>query len=291
MSTNWHHLTTKVIILHLHQHHEHVHHKHAHHQSEHSCTRAQQHECNLCLGVKASLTIAHIKANGGKYEHFLSTQTIADADADEARRKYEHFPSTQTIADADADAVKARRKAAKKAKKVAEKALADEQAAKDKAAEMAKQAPKAAEMAKQAEKKALADEQAAKDKAAEMAKQAEKKAAPKEHDKVKQDAQDEKAKKGLSLEIKETIAKKKVAAMEKRRAKKYITPPNNAGERRAVSPQPMQWVEDAAVESDEPKDIGYPELYEWFLQHLTVDKVIRSLPPRRNASLSRVGTE
>ena len=248
MSTNWHHLTTKVIILHLHQHHEHVHHKHAHHQSEHSCTRAQQHECNLCLGVKASLTIAHIKANGGKYEHFLSTQTIADADA---------------------DAVKARRKAAKKAKKVAEKALADEQAAKDKAAEMAKQAPKAAEMAKQAEKKA----------------------APKEHDKVKQDAQDEKAKKGLSLEIKETIAKKKVAAMEKRRAKKYITPPNNAGERRAVSPQPMQWVEDAAVESDEPKDIGYPELYEWFLQHLTVDKVIRSLPPRRNASLSRVGTE
>ena len=261
MSTNWHHLTTKVIILHLHQHHEHVHHKHAHHQSEHSCTRAQQHECNLCLGVKASLTIAHIKANGGKYEHFLSTQTIADADADadEARRKYEHFPSTQTIADADADAVKARRKAAKKAKKVAEKALADEQAAKDKAAEMAKQA--------------------------------EKKAAPKEHDKVKQDAQDEKAKKGLSLEIKETIAKKKVAAMEKRRAKKYITPPNNAGERRAVSPQPMQWVEDAAVESDEPKDIGYPELYEWFLQHLTVDKVIRSLPPRRNASLSRVGTE
>ena len=238
MSTNWHHLTTKVIILHLHQHHEHVHHKHAHHQSEHSCTRAQQHECNLCLGVKASLTIAHIKANGGKYEHFLSTQTIADADA---------------------DAVKARRKAAKKAKKVAEKALADEQAAKDKAAEMAKQA--------------------------------EKKAAPKEHDKVKQDAQDEKAKKGLSLEIKETIAKKKVAAMEKRRAKKYITPPNNAGERRAVSPQPMQWVEDAAVESDEPKDIGYPELYEWFLQHLTVDKVIRSLPPRRNASLSRVGTE
>ena len=271
MSTNWHHLTTKVIILHLHQHHEHVHHKHAHHQSEHSCTRAQQHECNLCLGVKASLTIAHIKANGGKYEHFLSTQTIADADADadEARRKYEHFPSTQTIADADADAVKARRKAAKKAKKVAEKALADEQAAKDKAAEMAKQAPKAAEMAKQAEKKA----------------------APKEHDKVKQDAQDEKAKKGLSREIKETIAKKKVAAMEKRRAKTYITPPNNAGERRAVSPQPMQWVEDAAVESDEPKDIGYPELYEWFLQHLTVDKVIRSLPPRRNASLSRVGTK
>ena len=246
MSTNWHHLTTKVIILHLHQHHEHVHHKHAHHQSEHSCTRAQQHECNLCLGVKASLTIAHIKANGGKYEHFLSTQTIADADA---------------------DADKARRKAAKKARKAA------------------------AEMAKKVAEKALADEQAAKDKAAEMAKQAEKKAAPKEHDKVKQDAQDEKAKKGLSLEIKETIAKKKVAAMEKRRAKKYITPPNNAGERRAVSPQPMQWVEDAAVESDEPKDIGYPELYEWFLQHLTVDKVIRSLPPRRNASLSRVGTE
>ena len=255
MSTNWHHLTTKVIILHLHQHHEHVHHKHAHHQSEHSCTRAQQHECNLCLGVKASLTIAHIKVNGGKYEHFLSTQTIADADADadEARRKYEHFPSTQTIADADAD--KARRKAAKKARKAA------------------------AEMAKKVAEKALADVQAAKDKAAEMAKQAGKKAAPKEHDKVKQDAQDEKAKKVLSREIQETIAKKRMAAMEKRRAIMYITPPNNAGERRAVSPQHMQWVEDAAVEPDEPEDIGCPELYEWVLQHLTVDKVIRSLPP------------
>ena len=38
----------------------------------------------MCLGVKASLTIVHIKANQGRYEHFLSTQNIADAEEEKA---------------------------------------------------------------------------------------------------------------------------------------------------------------------------------------------------------------